>query len=161
MVDVDLNHRMKEIAVKFTHERKQRNNSFTYNIPSTFFSMFKRYMGQICVNTVRSEKVHFLKNWNEKGKRCIQNIGEYTVNKLHKVACEILKRPPTGCTSHTWRQSAATNLANAGVSFTNLKCHGQLIPDSVVEGYIANSRPLRNERLHCLMPKGASLEMVG
>ena len=91
----------------------------------------------------------------------IQNTGKHTVKKLHKVACEILKRPETGYTSHTWSWSAAISLANAGVSFINLKHHGQWILDSVVEGYIANFRPLRNERLHCLMPGGASMEMVG
>ena len=30
----------------------------------------------------------------------------------------------------------------------------------MVEDDIANSRPLRNRRLHCLMPKGASTELV-
>ena len=117
MVDVDLNHGMKEITVKFTHKQKQRNDGFRYNIPPTFFSMFKRYMGQICMNTVRSGKVQFLKNRNDNGKRHIQNTGKYTVNKLHKVACEIRKRPPPGYTSHTWRRSAATNLTNTGLSF--------------------------------------------
>ena len=75
------------------------------------------------------------------------------VNKLHGVACKILRRNAKPYTSHTWRHSAATNLADAGVSFINLKRHGQWISDSVVEGYIANSKPLRDERLHCLMPR--------
>ena len=68
MTNVDPNHRMKEITVKFTRKQKQRNDGFTYNVPSTFFSMFKRYMGQVCMNWVRSRKVQFLKNWNNKGK---------------------------------------------------------------------------------------------
>ena len=101
------------------------------------------------------------KNWKNKGKRRIQNTGKHTVNKLHKVACELLKCPETGYTSHTWRWSAATNLANAGVSFIHLKYHRQWISCSVVEGYTANSRPLGNERLHCLMPRGAGKVMVG
>ena len=125
-----------------------------YNTPSTFFSMLKRYMGQNCMNSVSSGKVQFLKNWNNKGKRHIQNTGKHTVNKLHKVACEILKHPDTGYTSHTWRWFATTNLAKAGEN-------GQCISDSVVEGYIVNTRPLRNKCLHCLMTKGASKEMAG
>ena len=44
------------------------------------------------------------------------------------------------------------NLADAGVSLINLKRHGQLISDRVVEGYTANSLPLRQERLNCLLP---------
>ena len=82
------------------------------------------------------------------------------MNKLHKVACEILKCPDTGNNSHTWHWSAATNLANTGLSFINLKRHGQWITDSVVEGYIANSRPLKN-CLHCLIPRKESKEILG
>jgi len=58
-----------------------------------------------------------------------------------------------GYTGHCLRRSAATNLADRGVSFVNLKRHGQWKSDSVVEGYIANSEPLRMERLHGLMPR--------
>ena len=57
MVDVDLNHGMKEITVKLIYKQKLRNDGFTYNVLSTFFSMFKRCMGQICMNSVRSGKV--------------------------------------------------------------------------------------------------------
>ena len=74
------------------------------------------------------------------------------INMLHKVACKILKKSPNPYTSHTWRWSAATKLADAGVSFINIKWHGQWLSDSVDKGYIANSKPLRDERLHCLMP---------
>ena len=36
--------------------------------------------------------------------------------------------------------------------FINFKRQGQWVSDSVVKGYIANSKPLRQERLHCLLP---------
>ena len=68
MAYVDLNHGMKEITAKFTHKGKRRIDGFTYNIPSTFFSIFKRYMGQICMNLVRSGKAQFLMKWNIKEK---------------------------------------------------------------------------------------------
>ena len=61
-----------------------------------------------------------------------------------RMACEILRIDAQGFASHCWRRSAATNLADAGVSFINLKRHGQWASDAVVEGYIANSRPIRN-----------------
>ena len=35
--------------------------------------------------------------------------------------------------------------------FINLKQRGQWVSDSVVEGYTANSKPLHQERLHCLL----------
>ena len=38
------------------------------------------------------------------------------------------------------------------MSFINLKRHSQCVSDSVVEDYKANSKPLRQESLHCLLP---------
>jgi len=46
---------------------------------------------------------------------------------------------------------------DAGVSFINLKRHGQWKSDSVAEQYIANSKVLRDERKVCLLPKNMRL----
>ena len=73
------------------------------------------------------------------------------IKKLHNIACKILQKNLDPYTSHTWHRSAATNLADTSVSFINLKRHWQWLSDSVVEGCIANLKPLQEERLHCLM----------
>ena len=140
------------VEVAFAHDRKKRNNGFKFYVAGQYMSMYDRYLKELCPKTIKAGKVQFLKNWNKKGNRRIQNTGKGVVNDLHKVACKILNKNADPYTSHTWRRSAATNLADAGVSFINLKRHGQWLSDSVVEGYIANSKPLRDERLHCLMP---------
>ena len=80
-------------------------------------------------------------------------VGPKTVADFVKTACAILKVDPQGYTSHCFRRSAATNLADAGVSFINLKRHGQWKSDSVAEAYIANSKVLRDEREMCLLPE--------
>jgi len=80
-------------------------------------------------------------------------MGKNSISKFTKKACEILGIPPKGYTTHCWRRSAATNLADEGVSFVNLKRHGQWASDSVVEGYIANSKILRTEREQKLLPR--------
>ena len=90
----------------------------------------------------------------------MQNTGKNNVNLAHQALCKILKKSNKGYSSHCWRRSAATNLADAGVSLINLKRHGQWQSDRVVEGYIANSLPLRQERLNCLLPAEES-ENVG
>ena len=66
------------------------------NMPVTFYDMFVKYVKQLCPDAVKQGM-----------------------------------RPRNGCakrkngyTSHCWRRSAATNLADAGVSFINLKQHG-------------------------------------
>ena len=150
--DITLKSNPKEIEIVYYHARKKRNEGFTYNVPVTFYDMFEKYIKQLCPDVIKSGMRQFLKNWNGRAKRRIQNMGKNNLNKLQKVACTILKKNDIGYTSHCWRRSAATNLADAGVSFINLKRHGQWVSDSVVEGYIANSKPLREERLHCLLP---------
>ena len=148
------------IEVTFKHERKRRNEGFMYYVPSKFAPMFSRYIGELCQDTVEKGNVQFLKNWNKICKSCVQNTGKNNVNLLHHAGCKILKKPHKGYSSHCWRRSAATNLADAGVPLINLKRHGQWQSDRVVEGYIANSLPLRQERLNCLLPAEES-ENVG
>ena len=41
---------------------------------------------------------------------------------------------------------------DVGVMFINFKRHGQWVSDSVVEGFMANSKLLRQERLNCILP---------
>ena len=96
-----------------------------------------------------SGNLQFLKNWNKIGRRRVQNTGKNNINMLH---AKILNRNKKGYSSHRWWQSAATNLADAGLSLNNLKRHRQWVSDRVVDGYIANSLPLHKERLNCLLP---------
>ena len=132
----------KVIEVTFKHERKQRNEGFQYYIPSKFFPMFGRYSEEICKDTVASGNLQFLKNWNKIGRRRVQNTGKNNINILHIAACKILKRNKKGYSSHCWRHSTATKLADTGEYHINLKQHGQWVSNGMVEGYIANSLPL-------------------
>ena len=142
----------KMILGTFNHQCIQRNERFSYSAPNDFYSLFDCCIGKLCKLTISSGKLQFLKNWSGKGKRCVQKKGKDTIDEHHCVACDIHKKPAEGYTSHIWRRTAATNLADTGVSFTNLKRYRQWVSDAVVEGYIANSKPLREERLTCLMP---------
>ena len=148
------------IEVMFKHERKRRNEGFTYYMPSKYAHMFSRYISELCQDTIAKGNVQFLKNWNKIGKRRVQNTGKNNITILHSAGYKILKKSNKGYSSHCWRRSAATNLANAGVSLINLKQHGQWQSDRVIEGYIANSLPLHQECLNCLLPAGEN-ELVG
>ena len=113
------------IEVTFKHEQKRKNEGFTYYVPSKFAPMFSRYIGELCQDIVAKGNVQFLKNWNKIGKRRVQNTGKNNVNIMHHAGCKILEKTHKGYSSHCWRRSAATNLANAGVLLINLKQHGQ------------------------------------
>lgn len=139
----------KKTMVRFEHARKRKNPGFTFHVPARYYALFERYVSSLGPKAAG----RFLKNYNVQGKRRIQNTGKHTVETFVKKCCAILDKSSTGYTSHAFRRSAATNLADAGVSFVNLKRHGQWKSDAVVEGYIANSKPLRLERERGLIPQ--------
>ena len=140
----------KKILISFNYQRKRKNNRFTYYIPSIYLPLFRKYISELQTKNVKTKC--FLQNWNVKVQKRIQQSGENLVKNLHKTACKILKISPEIYTIHCWRRSVATNLANKGVSFINLKQHGQWNSDAVVEGYIANSEPIRRVRDTRLLP---------
>jgi len=84
-------------------------------------------------------------------------VKRYTTEQFAAEACMILGINSDGYTSHCFCRSTATNLADAEVSFINLKRHGQWKSDSVAEDYIANSKVLRDEREVCLLPENMRL----
>ena len=139
------------VIIKFDHTRKKKNEGFTYHIPSLYQGLFSRYESELDPDLSGEEM--YLRLF-QKGLGVRKNpVGPKTVSDFVKTACAILKVNPKGYTSHCFRCSAATNLADAGVSFINLKRHGQWKSDSVAEAYIANSKVLRDEREMCLLPE--------
>lgn len=137
-------------TVQFNHSRKRINNGFCFWIPEVYQDLFDRYLLELKKEV--DDKTRFLKNYNKRAKARIQNCGRNTVNNCVRKCCCILKVPLEDFTSHAFRRSAATNLADAGVTLTNLKRHGQWKSPSAAEGYIANSLPLRREREQKLLP---------
>lgn len=137
--------------VRFEHMRKRKNSGFTYTLPAIYTPLFDRYIKE---NNPKKGigATRFLKNWNRRAGSRIQNTGINTIRSWVKTSCTMLGLSDDGYTGHLYRRSAATNLADAGVSFINLKRHGQWKSDAVVEGYIANSLPMRKEREQCLLP---------
>ena len=152
--DVSLNINEDKYEIRFEHMRKRKNSGFTYTLPKIYTPLFKRYSSELKVDTKNESGGRFLRNFNKKSSLRTQNTGINTVRAWVKTSCDMLGISCKGYTAHVYRRSAATNLADAGVSFINLKRHGQWKSDSVVEGYIANSLPMRIEREQCLLPVG-------
>ena len=150
--------------VVFNYPRKRKNPGFTYLIPKQYNDYMKNYYLQChdipkCKTRNPNYPSRFVRNWNVKSKKRLQNCGESNIAKMAGETAVMLGLPnPDTFSNHSWRRSAATNLADAGVSKTNLKRHGQWSSDATVEGYIAQSRPLRLERVNKLQPQDDSSE---
>jgi len=76
----------------------------------------------------------------------VQNTGRDKIQNAVKEFCDLLGISSDGYTSHCFRRSAATNLADAGVSLVNLKRMGQWQADSSAERYIENPKPIKEQR---------------
>ena len=63
-----------------------------FYVLNQYYPVYDCYMKELCTMIVKAGKVQFLKNWNEKGKRRVQNTGKGVVNKLHNIAFKILKK---------------------------------------------------------------------
>ena len=110
-----------KIEVNFDHQQKMRG--FTYYVPRIYLPHFQKYMKELQTKNVKTK--FFLQNWNVKARKSIQKSGENLGKNLHKNACNILEISVENYTTHCWRRSAGTNLADRGVSFNNLKRHNQ------------------------------------
>ena len=139
------------IVVKFVHARKRKNPGFTYLIPSLYKKLFLKYESELSTELTSSST--YLHRFTKKAKSRKAPLGQKYIANLVTLACKVLGKDPFGYTGHAFRRSAATNLADAGVSFVNLKRHGQWQSDSVCEGYIANSKALQTERVQYLLPE--------
>ena len=138
--------------IKFNHTRKRVNHGFTFWVPGLYLPMFEQYMLELSKSGAEGNS-RFLKNFNSKAKTRTIGTGKNMITKFIREMCSILGIVNTvGYTTHCFRRSAATNLADAGVSLVNLKRHGQWKSDSVAERYIANSVPIRQERVQNLLP---------
>jgi len=139
------------VVINFEHARKQVNHGFKFYVPAVYENLFKKYLSQL--KKEKNGKTRFLKNWNMKSKTRVQNTGRDKVGKAINEFCKLLGISDEGYTSHGFRRSAATNLADTGVTLVNLKRHGQWSADSSAERYLENSKPIREERECLLMPQ--------
>ena len=158
--DVKYNEKDDVYEVHFMYKRKRLNAGLIYIIPQVYTTYMRDYINQIGTvagDTEEEAKARkFLRNMNTKQGKRLNNMGVNNIRSIARKAAtqlgydaELSKK----FTGHAWRRSAATNLADEGVTLTNLKRHGQWQSEKVVEGYMANSKPLREERKNLLLPK--------
>ena len=120
------------VIVKCDHMRKRKNKGFTYHIPSLCQGLFSRYKSELDADL--PGEAMYLRLSFHKGLvvRKLQ-VDPKTVSDFVKRAYTILGVNQSGYTAHYFRRSAATQIADAGVSLVNLKRHGQWKSDNVAE----------------------------
>ena len=79
------------------------------------------------------EDFRFLRNYHNKSHKRLQNSRENNLAKFAIKAAVHFDIDPASYSNHSWRRNAATNLADVGVSLTNLKRMSQWKSDKVAE----------------------------
>ena len=137
-----------EIIVKFPYATKTRDAGFEYYVPKNLVPSFQTYIGQIAEN--QGPATRFMKNINLRSKKRYQNTGIKAVSRWIDIIGVLLNKDMTGYTTHTFRRSAATTLADNGVTMWNLKRYGRWTSETCAEGYVDNSRKMKADRLALL-----------
>ena len=82
---------------------------------------------EICISQLdkcRDSNSRFMSNMNDKRGTRIQNMGEYTLSKMAKELAAWLGKDSKNYTAKSFCRSAATQLAEAGISVVGLQMAG-------------------------------------
>ena len=134
------------------------NYGFTFWVRSIYLPLYNRYFVELKGPGAASNS-RILKNFNKRSQTRTMGPGKNKIMTFIKMMCTILGIDDTsGYSIHAFRRFAATNLADAGVSLVNLKRHGQWKSDATAERYIANSLPIRKERVQKFLPRHLQMD---
>ena len=110
-----------DIEVDFPYATKRSARGFSFKVPGWLKPSFVKYIGQFPLQ--REETTRFLKNWtrSKDGRGRKQNDGINKISALLKAIAKWLGKSGS-FTAHSFRRSAATSLAEVGISVVGL-CH--------------------------------------
>ena len=123
-------------------------------LPPRTYEWFVKYVKQIDrkngVTSIKSTR--FLKNFNKRSGKRYQNMGRDCINKTLRHIETFLGLEPNSLTAHCFRRTAATILANSGISVLGLKRAGRWKGIKSAEEYLEHSLPVQQDRLDRLDP---------
>ena len=151
MENVKLNNDDQTISVEFKKRTKSRARGFSFSIPSYLYDIFKVYINEL---RPKSRGENFLKNWKLNkdgiGGIRVQNMGKDQLTRVLDIVSRLLKIDRSKISGHIWRRSAATCLANSGMSLLNLKRAGRWQSLTSCERYLEHSLSIRMDRMNRL-----------
>ena len=153
-----------ELVVRLDFDRKTGANVSHFRVPRSHDNPAQCAVGAILYYRLKSRTKHSPENKNGKVFKTIRK-GKFTdipkgVNKIREIPQFIAKflglPNPERYTGQCFRRTSATALADSGASRLQLKRAGCWLSDSVVEGYINDSKRLRSDIAQNLLIKSDS-----
>ena len=134
-----------DINANHPHATKRDARGFSHKIPGHNKPSFEQCINQFSKST--KDDSRFLKNHNVKSKCRHQNYGINKVKGLAKTIatkCGLIGK----CTTHSFRRSASTSLAESGMSIVAL-CHaGRWKSYKTAKGCTEHSNVEKNDRMN-------------
>ena len=159
--DVKVCETSKNIFIDFGKSTKWSARGFGFMSPAFMYAFFKSYIAKLLPtkeNAPNFKESPFLKNWNKRSRRYIQNMGIKKHNTILRRIEVFLKLPSNSLTAHVWRRSAATELANSGISLLGLKRADRWKKLASAEEYLGHSLPVQKDRVDRLFDSEGVLE---
>ena len=147
--DITLVEDKRIVHVNFPNATKSRAHGLAFIILTHLYSHYEKYVKQLrAKDRATLADSQFLKNHIKNGLH-YQNMGkDKHVWFLRKI--EKFFGWPRCLTTHCWRRSAATVLANSGISVIGLKRAGRWKNLETAEHYLEHSAPVLDDRMNRL-----------
>ena len=164
MIEVDevkLCENTRRVFFEFAHATKTRARGFGFMLPTGTYQWFRSYIRTLAPKkgfTTPLAKTQFLKNHNVKtGKRYL-NTGRDRISYILRRIEVFLGLPKGTLTSHCFRRTGATLLANSDISLIGLKRAGRWKGFKSAEEYLEYSVPAQEYMMDRLL--GRTLPMT-
>ena len=133
------------IEVDYPYPSKRNPKGFSFTLPGWLKPTLQKYIDQLPDDMPTTNR--FLRNWSNRkdGKGRVQNFGEGGITDTVKACAIWLGKDPKNFTPHSFRRSAATALANSGISVVGLTHAGRWKSTNVAQEYIADTDIARAE----------------
>jgi integrase len=138
-------------------KRKNTTEPFTFDLPTSLTKEIDTYLSMI-PERVKNDRL--IKNANKSAslkKKYSQRTGQKTIMEWGRTYAKMLKKSNfNDYTSHTWRRTGATTLADEGISEVALKRAGHWKSAKAALVYVGGSKRSRQEQmslLNCESPR--------
>ena len=132
----------------FDKPTKRRNEGFMHKVPGWMKGTFQLCMSQL--DKCRDDNSRFMSNMNDKRRTRTQNMGEHALSKMAKELAVRLGKDPKNYTAKSFRRSAATQLAEAGMSVVGLQMAGNWKSTTTALEHMEHSNKSCNYRVNML-----------
>ena len=147
------------INVEFPCSTKRRRKGFRFKIPEKLVPTFEKYISQISPKLDRTSR--FMLNYNNRSKTRIQNMGENQIGNMAAELAQRLGKPDTKkFTAKSFRRTACTQLAAAGISVIGLCEAGNWKSLKTAREYMEYSEKSTDERVNLLEGKKPTVTNV-